>query len=495
MTTNRQTGLLAAALLCSLTLAVLAISAVPADAAQGLIAALGRHGFTAYDLIAANVAVVGLAASSAKLSERRAALHTEMNALITLAETEDRDLTEEEKATFAAKKVEDDGLAARLDRARALEASTAALDAVVPAAGRGNGIIIPPGPHAKKEFESLGEFLSAVRFNQNDPRLQFEENQAAIDPETGQLRSEFRMDNGPSGGFMVPAQLLPGIRQVEPQEALVRPRAEVIPAGDPPDASITVGALDQTGSNPGNMFGGMTMAWIGEGETKPETDAKLRTITLTPHEIAGTAVITDKMLRNWVASRTYIENLMRGAVNAAEDYAYLRGTGVNQPLGVINAGATKWHNRAVANQISYVDLVNLVSRLLIRGNANSPIWSIPQSAMVQIATLTDPEGHYIWVPNAREGFAGTLLGYPVRWNNRAPALGSKGDVILADWGYYLIKDGSGPYVAMSEHVYFTTNKTVFKVFWNVDGSPWLTAPIKEENGYEVSPFVGLDVPA
>jgi HK97 family phage major capsid protein len=67
--------------------------------------------------------------------------------------------------------------------------------------------------------------------------------------------------------------------------------------------------------------------------------------------------------------------------------------------------------------------------------------------------------------------------------------------VLADWSYYLIKDGSGPFVAASEHVYFLNNKTVIKIFWNVDGTPWLNAPFTEENGYQVSPFVALDVPA
>ena len=50
-------------------------------------------------------------------------------------------------------------------------------------------------------------------------------------------------------------------------------------------------------------------------------------------------------------------------------------------------------------------------------------------------------------------------------------------------------------MAASEHVKFLQNKTVIKIFWNVDGAPWLKAPFKEENGYEVSPFVALDVPA
>lgn len=430
-----------------------------------------------------------------QLREKRAQLVAEMRGIIDTAETEDRDLTAEEQATFDEKQASKDELDRRIHRIETQDAAEASLNEVVPAASRGGGIVRPGGDPASREFESLGEFLTAVRFNPNDQRLTYTDNPAALDPETGELRAEFRMDNNVSGGFMIPPQLRQTVMRVDPQDALVRPRAEVIPAGSPPDSSVTMGALDQTGTSPGNMFGGMKMEWIEEGEDKPETDAKLREITLTPHEIAGTAVITDKMLRNWQAARAFIESLMRGAVNAAEDFAFLRGTGFGQPLGAVNAGATKWINRASANHVTYADLVGMVARLLMRGNAQSAVWSIPQAAMVDITTLTDPEGHYIWQPNARDGMAGNLLGFPVRWNNRAPSLGVKGDIILADWSYYLIKDGSGPYVAMSEHVLFRQNKTVFKVFWNVDGSPWLTAPIKEENGYEVSPFVGLDVPA
>ena len=59
--------------------------------------------------------------------------------------------------------------------------------------------------------------------------------------------------------------------------------------------------------------------------------------------------------RNWQASASFIENLMRGGVSAAEDYAFLRGTGVTQPLGALNAPVLKAVNRATSNQISYTD--------------------------------------------------------------------------------------------------------------------------------------------
>ena len=427
------------------------------------------------------------------LREQRASLVARMRDMITVAEGESRDFTAEETTAYDGLKAELDTLDARIARAALVAEAEAAGGAVIPAAARAQGPQPqPPGPGAAREFSSLGEFMHAVRFRPNDPRLNYVENAAA--GEDGGLHAELRTDNDASGGFMIPPQLRTTIMKVEPQEVLVRPRANVIEAGSPPDAPVTMPALDQTGAGPSNIFGGVAVQWIGEGDTKPETDARLRSITLTPHEVAGTVTVTDKLLRNWGAASSFIENLLRGAVTQAEDYAFQRGTGVNQPLGAINSGAMKFINRAVANHVGYLDLLAMVSRFIQRGG-QSPVWSMPQSALIDVATMTDPEGHYIWQANARDGFAGTLLGYPVRWNNRSPALGSKGDITLCDWSQYLIKDGSGPFVAASEHVLFRQNKTVIKIFWNVDGAPWLTAPIQEENGYEVSPFVGLDVPA
>lgn len=430
------------------------------------------------------------------LLEKRAKLVADMKAIITAAEDgEGRELTAEEQASFDALKAEKEKLDKRIVNADYMEGAATELTERRGAIASRAGITRPPGPEARREFETLGEFIHAVRFNQNDQRLNFVEGAGAAGNDMD-LSAEMRMDNAPSGGFMVPPQLRTEILSVNPQDALVRPRANVLAAGNPPDSAVTIPALDQTGST-NNMFGGVSVSWIAEGETKPETNATVRNVTLTPHEVAGYITVTDKLLRNWQAADGFIRGLLRGAVNAAEDYAFLRGTGINQPLGAINAGATYFLHRAGANAIAYADVLGMVARLLMRGNVNSPIWSMPQQALPQIATMTDPEGHYIWQANsngAKDAVAGNLLGYPVRWNNRAPALGSKGDVILADWSFYMIKDGSGPFVAASEHVLFTSNKTVIKIFWNVDGAPWLTAPIYEENGYQVSPFVGLDVP-
>lgn len=484
MLTKRNAVLFGGAIFVALTVAACFIlSGVVHLPGSGHIADLhlGVDGFTPFT---ANVLLA--------LRSKRGALVAKMREALDAAENEDRDLTAEEQAEFDAWKGEKSGLDTRIARLEELAADETAGNVVIPAVSRGATIPRAGGPEASTQFDNVGEFLHAVRFRPSDQRLNFVEGVGAQTGEDG-LQAEMRMDNDTSGGFMVPTQLRSTLLSVAPQDALVRPRATVLEAGDPPDAGVTMPAIEQGGTNPGNMFGGMQFSWIEEGGEKPETDADLRAITLTPHEIAGFVTVTDKLLRNWRASASFLEAQMRGGMSAAEDYAFLRGNGITQPMGAINSPAMKYVNRTTANSVTYLDLLKMVSVLLMRGGV--PVWSMPQAAIIPLAQLTDPEGHYIWKPGAVDGFAGTLLGYPVRWNNRSPGLGVKGDIILADWSYYLIKDGSGPFVAASEHVKFTQNKTVIKIFWNVDGAPWLNAPIKEENGYEVSPFIGLDVPA
>lgn len=420
------------------------------------------------------------------LLEKRAALIDKMNALVNGAEAEDRDLNDEEQAQFDGMKAEMTQLDARVARAETVH--TLQSDAAAPrgAASRNinrQDVANAPGaaaPAAAREFESLGEFMVTVARNPSDQRL------AAMFHER---RADQRMDDGPSGGFAVPTQFVGEMLRVEQQEAMFRPRARVIPAGSPPDAAVTMPALDQDSTPDGSSVrGGVKVNWIGEGAAKPDTGAKLRQITLEPKEVAATLEVTDKLLRNWQAAGPVLQQLMREAVIAAEEDAFLNGNGVAKPLGIINAAATISVARG-ASGITYRNLTEMVSKLLMRGGA--PMWTASQAELTVLMEIKDDEGNFIWQPNAREGIPGTLLGYPLMWNEFSPGKDQKGSLALANLSHYLIKDGSGPFVAASEHVKFTENKTVFKVFWNVDGQPWLTKPFKQEKGFQVSPFVIL----
>ena len=409
------------------------------------------------------------------LVKKRTDATDKMKVMLDAADAEKRDLTADEEKSYTELDKEVDVCKKEEERTRKLIQDEEVLDAPK------NSIRVAIRAEAPKEFQNMGEFIHSVRFYPDDARLSYVETE----------KREQSMGVGVEGGFAVPNQFLPTLRMVDPQAAIFRSRATVIPAGTPPDASVTMPCLDQGPAR--NIYGGMTVSWIAEGATKPETDLRLREVCLTPHEVAGHTVITDKLLRNWAAADGLITQMLRLCLNGTEDTAFYSGSGVGQPQGVINSPARIDIGRAGANAIAFADIRNMYAQLKFGG---SPVWIASQTILPQITNLVDAGNHLIWAPNANVigGPPGTLYGIPLMFNDRSVGLGTRGDLILVDMSYYLIKDGSGPFVAASPHVYFTTNKTVIKIFWNVDGQSWLNAPLGLEGSVAntVSPFIVLN---
>ncbi|RJE89048.1 phage major capsid protein [Paenibacillus sp. 1011MAR3C5] len=452
------------------------------------------------------------------MMQARAAKHTGMKALLDKAETEKRELTPEEEAQFNALDSEYEQLTAQIQAAEEAEGRKSKIASRENELGKPTGQPYRPSASAlggmpvqqKKMddggFTNLGEMINAVRFGDTRGRLSelpVNQNQgggykvpdAFVASMRPQFRNEWQMGTGEDGGFAVPVQQdTSRLLQLNYSNNIVRSRAQVLPAGDPPDAAITIPAFSQGADG---SLGGITVTWIAEGADKPETDAKLFEVTLTPQEVAATTVATDKLLRNWSAGSAFITSLLRQAMNTAEEIAFLTGNGVGKPTGVLtaaNTGAISV-NRATSGTVTYLDVLTMLARLLMSANAQ-PIFIANQYMLPQIASIRDDDGKIIFGSgDASKGIPATLLGIPIHFTDKVPASGSRGDLSLIDFNQYLIKDGSGPFVAASEHVLFRSNKTVIKCFWNVDGKPWSPAPLTLENGVIVSPYVILDVPA
>lgn len=401
------------------------------------------------------------------------------------AKEESRDLTDDERSTI------DDNIKSAEDavsKAEQIEADeTAAAERAIRRADlttRANAItqrrIVPqqrPAAEARTQFENISEFMHAAVFNPNDQRLSW------VEPGATQT-----MGTGSAGGFALPPQFRSEIMQASPQQAIVRPRAMVIEPGNPPDGAVTIPALDQATTN---MHGGASVSWIEEGAAKPETSVTLRQITLEPKEVAAHVPITDKLLRNWASANALITEKLRFAVISAEETAFMTGSGVGKPLGITVAAGGYHVNRAGSNAVAYADLVNMEARIFDDGS--ELVWIISRSVLPELRTMEDSEGHLIWNENARVGGVPSLLGYPTLVNTRSPALGSDGDVCLVNLRHYLIKDGSGPLVEVGHaNADFTNNIRRIKITFNVDGQPENLGYLKEDNGYQVSPFVVLD---
>lgn len=350
------------------------------------------------------------------------------------------------------------------------------------------------GPEAKTEFETDEQAWEAYakhvdsKGRETDQRLLSMEGRT----ESGMvgfalpgLRADQTMGTGSEGGHNVPKQFRDELVRFPSSPGIMRQRAFVVPAGSPPDAEIDLPALDQSS----DIHGGVSMTWYGEGDSQTETSASFRPVSLKPHEVGGYVNVTNKLMRNWRAAAAVIPGLLRASLASEEDYQFIRGDGVKKPLGFIGHASEIAVSRDTGNSIKYEDLVAMEARLPAGA---MPVWLTSSRNCEQLRLLQSPEGHLIWGNgDANSGQPNTLLGYPILKAPRFPSVGTKGDLCLVDARYYAIKDGSGPFVASSEHVEFKSNKTVIKIVGNVDGQPLLNAAITDEDGNTYSPFVTI----
>jgi HK97 family phage major capsid protein len=318
-------------------------------------------------------------------------------------------------------------------------------------------------------FKSLGELAHAVRFGDKSGRLK--------DLSTS------------DAGVAIPPAFSSQVMKLDGEEEIVAPRATAIPAGTPPDAPFVIPYLEQ-GAN--GELGGISMTWTSEEKEKADVgDPVIKDLTLTPHEVAGLATVNNKTLENWAASGALIQSLMQMALQNTRDQKYLFGSGAGCPLGIFNSPGAIKVTRKTAGTITYLDTLNLLAQLY--AGAGIPLYTANQTLMPALMTLKDDSGRYIFnAGDATKGIPPTLNGIPIKWNGKTAALGSEGDLAIAKLNYYLTKQGSGPFLALSEHFKFSTNKTVFRLVANMDGQLWVKDPLTLQDGKtKVSPVVIL----
>jgi HK97 family phage major capsid protein len=336
------------------------------------------------------------------------------------------------------------------------------------------------GPEGTHEYRSFGEYFGdviAAAQGRKPSRLQERTTQ---------------MGNNAAAGYLVPPQFLKDIFAIEQGDAVVRPRAMHMPApSSSPDAPVIIPALDQSGSK--GVRSGVTVNWVGEVDTRPQSaDPTWRQIETKPNEVSAWLGVSRKMLDNSSDIAPWLQKLLRNAIIAAEEQAFLTGDGTGKPTGMLGHASNVLINRQATNAISYTDVVNMYAR----GLTQNGFWIANRTVLPTLMKMKDDAGNLIWQANARTDGPVPLIGRPVLWNEFSPALGSRGDIMYVDLDYYVVRDGSP--LAIMVDPYTGLNNAIVKIyaFWNVDGKPMLTTPLQQENGATtVSPFVTLDLPA
>lgn len=344
----------------------------------------------------------------------------------------------------------------------------------------------------KESFKHFGQYLRAIKKAHKsrgaiiDPRLQYFDEEGGGDDQHALSESV-----GAEGGYLVPIETLPQLMAQAMDFSIVRSRATIIPMSR---RQIQVPRLKQRDTTAGepHWFGGMLVFWEGEAATIQETQQAFEMLDMLAYKLTAFTQASDELLADAAQSLSALISGpfgFPGAVAWSEDYAFLRGTGVGQPLGILNSGPLLTQARA-GTGIAWEDLTGMASQCLDGGNY---IWIANPALRATLMNMTGPTGNpaYLW-GNAVEGQPGTLMGDPIFFNEKLPAAGSAGDLIRVDLSHYWIGDRQRTTIDISTEYGWITGQTAWKVTHRVGGRPWLDTPFTLADGtFQVSPFVQL----
>lgn len=468
----------------------------------------------------ANTALAGLPifahpdAVIAAHRERQSALTDSMQAILASAEAESRDLTEAEQNEIQRQSDEFDSLENQIGLRERVVAQSNVLntprgrvtepDDGAPVERPNNSATASPRPGAPRAeprprataggtggFKSFGEFATVVR-NASlrgdagmDPRLR---NAAAT--------SWGQESVGADGGFAVPPDFRSEIAvKVFGEDSLVARTDRMRSSSN----SITM-PIDMT--TPWDTSGGIQAYWDGEAAALAQSKPSLEEDTYKAHKLHVLVPVTEELLEDAPAMDSYLRKKAPEKMDFKISNAIVRGSGVGQPLGFLNAPAlvtVPAESAQTSGTINSANIGKMYARMPASSRANA-VWLINPDATEQLDQLTVGQFPVYMPPGGMSDAPyGRMKGRPVIEHQVCDTLGNLGDIMFVDLQQYMTltklgngRDENGMRLDLSMHLWFDQDLVAYKFTIRLGGQPWWskpTSPFKGSN--KLSPFVTL----
>ena len=349
-------------------------------------------------------------------------------------------------------------------------------------------------------FTSIGEYCQAIREEGRPSSRPNRKELLAKLENVRQFQNSFGSEEAASGGFLIPEIMRSELLQLALEKSTVRSRASVIPMST---LSVPIPTVDDT-SHVSSIFGGVVFYWAEESGALTESQASFGKVTLTAKKLTGFFKVPNELLADAPAFSGWFDTRVPAGLAWYEDLAFMTETGTGTPQGFINSPASvavaKQTGQAAAT-IVWENIVGMYARMLPTSLA-SAVWVCAIDTFPELATMAlsvGTGGGPVWIGNFAGGQGGadtppmTILGRPVIFTEKVPALGTTGDISFVDFSYYLVGDRQQVEVMASEHAFFQNDQTAYRLIERVDGRPWLQSPLTPPNGSSntLSPFVQL----
>jgi HK97 family phage major capsid protein len=315
------------------------------------------------------------------------------------------------------------------------------------------------------------------------------------------------------GGFLVPEVLRSEILMISLEESVIRPRARLIPMDS---LRVPLPAIDDV-SHASSVYGGVTAYWTEEGAGLTPSAPSFARIVLEAKKLTAYTTIPNELLQDAVTPLdTWFNLFFPRAIAWFEDVAFITGSGVGEPQGLINAPGAVTVAAAEDNQVQFQDVAAVFPRMW-PASLGRAVWLCSPDVLNQLLTLaaasTNNSTTTIVAPPGwltayqaldypgggnGDGVNYRLMGRPLIVSEKLPSSTSSnttqsGALMFVDLDYYLLGDRQTMQVASSEEYLFANDLVAYRVIERLDGRFWLQSAITPENGGPtLSPLVLLN---
>lgn len=310
------------------------------------------------------------------------------------------------------------------------------------------------------------------------------------------------------GGFLVPEHLRSEILMVALEQAVVRPRANVIPMDS---LRVPMPSIDDV-SHASSVYGGVQAFWTEEGAALSQSAPSWGRVVLEAKKLTAYTAIPNELLQDSVTPLDmWFNRFFPTAITWFEDTGFISGTGVGQPQGILNAPGAVRVPVGVADTITFTDIAKAFSRMW-PASMNNAVWLCSPDVLPQLLTLSLSSSiapplflqnmQAVDGPGRGDGVHYTLMGRPLIVTEKMPSSLSgnttvPGALTFVDLSYYLLGDRQTMQVSSSDEYLFGQDMVAYRIIERLDGRFWLQSAITPENGSSatLSPLVKVDTTA
>lgn len=267
------------------------------------------------------------------------------------------------------------------------------------------------------------------------------------------------------GGYLVPDEYENTLIEKLHDENIIRQYATVIKSSNG-DKKIPVVA----------GYGEAT--WTDEEAAYTESDDSFGVITLGAHKLTSIIKVSEELLNDSAFDlEQYISKEFVRRMAAAEENAFINGTGTGRPTGILQTAETG-KTTAAAAAITADEVIDLYHSLRSPYRKNA-VFIANDSTVKAVRQLKDSNGMYLWQPGLKEGQPDTLIGNRIISSAYMPEIGAgKKPILFGDISYYWIADRQGRTFQRLNELYAATGQVGFRTFQRVDGKLTLAEAVK-----------------